>query len=267
MRSGRRKVKDRFCLCGTLLIGGLLLAAHGCGRTADRQGSVEITLWTMWSGQEEKNFQHVLNRYEDEHPGIRFHNLGAVSDDTKTIRALVAGVPPDFFTLADPSYLGPLARNHALRPLDTLFAASRLREKDFIPASLALCRYQDHLYGMPFLIDDAALLWNKQAFREAGLDPDRPPRTLEELADDAVKLTKRDADGKIVQLGLRPLGDMYLPIALFGGKLVDPTTGRITADDAANIAAYQWYKSLVEREGGINAVNAFASGFGSDQGG
>ena len=267
MRSGRRKVAGRFCLCGMLLAGGLLLTAHGCGRPAGRQGGVEITIWSMWSGQEEKNFQRVLQRYEEEHPGIKFHNLGAVSDDTKTIRALVAGVPPDFFTLADPSYLGPLARNHALRPLDTLFTASKLHESDFVPASLALCRYQNHLYGMPFLIDDAALLWNKQAFRDAGLDPDHPPRTLEELADDAVKLTKRDADGKIVQLGLRPLGDMYLPIALFGGKLVDPATGRITADDSANVAAFTWYKNLVDREGGIQAVNEFASGFGSDQGG
>ena len=247
--------------------GSLLALLCGCGRPETaRQGTTEITVWSMWSGQEEQNFQRVLDRYEAEHPGIHIHNLGAVSDDTKTIRALVAGVPPDFFTLSDPSNLGPLARSNALRPLDTLFQQSGLREADFVPASLALCRYQNRLYGMPFLIDDSALLWDKQAFREAGLDPDRPPRTLEELADDAVKLTKRDADGKIVRLGLRPPGDLYHIIALFGGRLIDPATGHITADDPHNVAALTWYKGLVDREGGINAVNEFASGFGRDQG-
>ncbi|HZO89368.1 MAG TPA: ABC transporter substrate-binding protein [Chthonomonadaceae bacterium] len=249
-----------------LLLCGLLLGAHGCRRAeADGPGVVHLSLWTGWSGQEEKNFERVLRRYEQLHPNIRIRNLGAVSDDTKTIRALVAGVPPDFFQIWDPSYLGPLARNHAIRPMDALFRASGLRESDFVPASLRLCKYQGHLYGMPFLIDDTALLWDKGAFKEAGLDPDRPPRTLEELADYALKLTKRDANGQIVRLGLRPLTDPYMLIALFGGKLVDPVTGRITADDPANVAALTWYKNLVDRLGGIEQVNAFASGFGRDQ--
>ena len=88
--------------------------------------------------------------------------------------------PPDFFTLANPAYLGALARNHAIRPLDDLFHSSHLRESDFVPASLRLCRYEGKLYGMPFLIDALALIWNKQAFRDAGLDPEQPPRTMEQ---------------------------------------------------------------------------------------
>lgn len=220
----------------------------------------------MWSGHEEQNFVHVLRRYEATHPGVRIHNLGAVSDDTKTVRALVAGVPPDFFTLSDPSYLGPMARNGALAPLDGLFRHAGLKTSDFVPASLALCRYQGRLYGMPFLIDDAALIWDRRAFKEAGLDPDRPPHTLEELADYAVRLTKRSPDGTIDTLGLRPLGDMDLVSMLFGGRFVDPTGTRITADDPGNVAALSWYKKLVDRLGGIAQVNAFASGFGADQG-
>jgi multiple sugar transport system substrate-binding protein len=219
----------------------------------------------MWTGQEELNFNRVLRRYEQLHPGVRIRDLGAVSDDTKTIRALVAGVPPDMFTIADPSYLGPLARNHAIRPLDAFFRQSGVRAGDFVPASLALCRYDNRLYGMPFLIDDLALLWDKRAFASAGLDPDRPPRTLEELADYTVRLTRHDANGNITRLGLT-IGDLYLIMALYGGKLADPATGRITADDPANVAAVNWYKGIVDRIGGIEKVRAFQSGFGSNQG-
>lgn len=239
----------------------------GCGKARSEQGgTVELTMWSMWSGQEEKNFDRVLRRYEQLHPGVRIRNLGAVADDTKTIRALVAGVPPDVFTLSDPSYLGPLARNQAILPLDDLFAKSGLKTDEFVSASLKLCRYDNRLYGMPFLIDDEALMWDKRAFAEAGLDPDKPPRTLEELADYAVKLTKRDADGKIVRLGIRPLPDAYLIMALFGGRLVDPATGRITTADPGNVAALAWYKNLMDRMGGIEQVNAFSAGFGRDQG-
>jgi multiple sugar transport system substrate-binding protein len=220
----------------------------------------------MWSGPEEGNFERVLRRYEALHPGVRLRNLGAVNDDTKTIRSLVAGVPPDLFTLADPSYLGPLARNRAIRPLDELFRQAGLREESFVPASLKLCRYQDRLYGLPYLIDDNALFWNKSAFAEAGLDPEQPPRTLEELEETAVRLTKRDSNGRITRLGLRPPSDLYLILHLFGGELVAPETGRITADHPGNIAGVAWYKNLVDRQGGIEAVSAFSSGFGRDQG-
>ena len=249
------------------LVVALLLLLPGCRIGTDgNNGDKEITLWSMWSGQEERNFERVLRLYEHSHPGVHIRNLGAVSDDTKTIRALVAGAPPDVFTLSNPAYLGALARNKAVRPLDDLLTDGKVREADFVPASLRLCRYENHLYGLPFLIDDVALLWDKQAFREAGLDPERPPRTLEELAEYAVKLTKRDAGGKITRLGLRPPGDLYILFFLFGGSLTDAQTGTVTPDAAGNVAGLEWYKTLVANMGGIEQVNAFTTGFGQNQG-
>lgn len=263
---GRR----RFLRAALGALAGGSAASWGC-RALERASDVkEITIWTMWSGQEERNFERVLRRYEERNPRVRFHNLGAVNDDAKTIRALVAGVPPDIFTLADAAFLGPFARSGALRPLDDLFRQSELREESFIPASLRLCRYQGRLYGLPYLIDDCALLWDKRAFAQAGLDPERPPHTLEELADYALRLTTRDGEGHITRLGLKPLNtsnwDYPLLMNLHGGRLYDPQTGRVTPDEPANIRAIEWAKSLVDRLGGIEQVNAFASGFGREQG-
>ena len=119
---------------------------------------------------------------------------------------------------------------------------------------------------MPFLIDDLALIWNKQAFRDAGLDPEQPPRTMEQLAEYAVKLTKRDGGGRITRLGLRPPGDVYALYFVYGGTLLDPATGRITADAPGNVAGLTWYRDLVKRVGGIEQINAFTSGFGASQG-
>ncbi|HXG24920.1 MAG TPA: ABC transporter substrate-binding protein [Chthonomonadales bacterium] len=249
-----------------LLVAVACATLNGCRRgSADPKPKIRLSFWSMWSGAEEKNFERVLARYEELNPHIEIENLGSIRDDTKTIRAIVAGVPPDIFTLADPLYLGPLAANGAIYCMDEWFRKAGFREEDFVPASLSLCRFKGRLYAMPYLIDDYALLWNKKAFREAGLDPERPPQTLEELREYAIKLTKT-RDGDIVQLGFGPLDEIYILYKLFGGRLYDPQTNCITPDDPNNIAAMEWYRDLVEKMGGYRKVNAFQAGFGAAQG-
>jgi ABC-type sugar transport system, periplasmic component len=149
--------------------------------------------------------------------------------------------------------------------MDDWFRASGLKEQDFVPASLVQCRVSGGLYAMPYLIDDSALLWNKKCFREAGLDPDRPPRTLEELEQFVIKLTKKDSTGRLTQLGLLPPDDIYVFKCLFGGSLYDPATGRLTADSPENVAALDWYTRLIRSMGPWEEVNAFKSGFGASQ--
>jgi multiple sugar transport system substrate-binding protein len=108
-------------------------------------------------------------------------------------------------------------------------------------------------------------MWNKQAFRDAGLDPERPPRTLQELRQYAVRLTKFDRHGEIVRLGLM-LPDTTLLCNLHGGDFVDPKTGAITANMPENVRALDYYRSLVEAMGGRGRVDAFGTGYGETQG-
>lgn len=264
--SSSRRRGTNASLKAVLAAAAALAVSAGCTRQPEAaRGIVHLTVWSMWSGQEEKNFLRVLARYHELHPNVVVENLGAVNDDTKTVRAIVAGVPPDLFTLSDPLYLGPLAANNAVYPLDEWFMRSGLKEADFVPASLGLCRYKGRLYAMPYLIDDYALFWNRRAFREAGLDPNRPPSTLEQLADYAVRLTQRDASGNLLRLGLQPIGDLNVITQDFGGRLYDAAANRITCDDAGNLAALKWYVDLINRMGGYQKVNGFAAGFGQAQ--
>mgnify|MGYP003694417483 CR=1 FL=1 len=57
-------------------------------------------------------------------------------------------------------------------------------------------------YALPTAVRSLALFWNKTLFKEAGLDPERPPATLDELVDYAKKLTKRSPNGDLLQAGL-----------------------------------------------------------------
>ena len=95
------------------------------------------------------------------------------------------------------------------------------------------------MYALPFMDFTAGLLYNKKLFAAAGLNPNDPPTTLEQLTADAKKLTKTGAGGKITQLGFTPDWPgpdegQVCPLEtygwLFGGQWYDSSTGKITPD-------------------------------------
>jgi len=258
------KIRHHIAAFGLALVS--LAVLPGCGTdNADRPGEpVHVKIWSMWSGDEEKDFEEVLAYYNKTHPGVVLENLGAV-DDAKTIRAIVAGAPPDICTIADPSYLGALAANNALQPLDNRYRQAGLKDSDYTNGSLSQCRYKGSTYAVPYLLDCIALLYNKDVFKAAGLDPERPPRTLEEMLADAKQITSRDSEGRLTRVGIRP-PDGTNVMGVFGGGFVNPKTARITADDPRNVEAVTFYKQLMEAQGGYENVQAFAQGFAADMG-
>ncbi|MFF5292819.1 ABC transporter substrate-binding protein [Paractinoplanes globisporus] len=61
---------------------------------------------------------------------------------------------------------------------------------------MTVATYEDHLYGVPLYADVSALFYNKDLFKKAGLDPDKPPTSLPELRADADKITALGGDIK-----------------------------------------------------------------------
>ena len=51
------------------------------------------------------------------------------------------------------------------------------------PATCTVATYNDRLYGVPLYADVSALFYNKDLFKKAGLDPDKPPTSLAELGE------------------------------------------------------------------------------------
>jgi sn-glycerol 3-phosphate transport system substrate-binding protein len=72
----------------------------------------------------------------------------------------------------------------------------------FFPAFMMNGRYQGKTYGVPFQRSTQVLFWNKDAFRQAGLDPNRPPANWDEEVEYGKKLTLRDGSGNVTRWGL-----------------------------------------------------------------
>ena len=88
-----------------------------------------------------------------------------------------------------------------LQPLPASDFSAVEIEREFFPIVQQM-KVDGKYYALPTAVRSLALFWNKTLFKEAGLDPDRPPATLDELVDYAKKLTKRSPNGDLLQEGL-----------------------------------------------------------------
>src|SRR5262249_9122866 len=110
-----------------------------------------------------------------------------------------------------------------------------------------------------------ALYYNRTLFKEVGLDPDKPPRTIAELDEAHRKLIKKTAAGALERLGFlhrEPGWWSWLWAYHFGGRIYDPVTDRSLAGSAENVRAMEWMQSY-SRELGVDRVKTFAEGFGN----
>jgi sn-glycerol 3-phosphate transport system substrate-binding protein len=88
--------------------------------------------------------------------------------------------------------------------------------KPFFPAFLANSQTGGKTWGLPFQRSTIVLYWNKELFKEAGLDPNKPPGTWKEMQEYAQKLTKKDASGNVTQWGVQVPSSGF-PYWLFQG--------------------------------------------------
>ena len=145
--------------------------------------------------------------FEKENPGVKIRPIYSGSYQESIAKALTAvksGEPPvtsillstDMFTLID---------EDAIVPFDEIAksADDQAWVKSFYPAFMENSQTGGKTWGIPFQRSTIVLYWNKEMFREAGLDPNRPPADWREQLEYAQKLTRRDAAGKVTQWGIQ----------------------------------------------------------------
>ena len=120
-----------------------------------------------------------------------------MSDDLAL--ALTSGTAPDVVSID--CVLAPYyASVGALLDITDRFEAMEYKDT-FSGGTLDLAKYEGKQYALPFCPDVSVLLWNKEIFKEAGLDPDTPPTTWEELIADAQACTNDDHWGYVYGAG------------------------------------------------------------------
>jgi ABC-type glycerol-3-phosphate transport system substrate-binding protein len=257
-------------LC-TLGLGAAGFAAFGPrGAKEQSDGKVVLDYWEKWSGHEGRAMRRVVDEFNASQNRIVVRYLITAGIDQKTLISVAGGDPPDVVGLWN--YNVPLyAETEAILPLEDLAAPFGVRLENYAPGFRAVMEHPDRtgrtrMWATINTGGTLALYYNKALYREAGLDPERPPRTIEELDEYDRKLTKIGADGRIERAGFlhtEPGWWSWIWGYHFGGKLMDEATDRSLADSAENVAAYAWMQGYSERLG-VNAVKAFRSGFATE---
>ena len=239
------------------------LTLAGCGGKS-RGGSVKINYWEKWTKFEGQACADMVAAFNEKFKGrIEVEVLTVSQIERKLLVAIAGGNPPDVAG----SYafcVCPYADRNALTPLDDLLKAEGMGRADYVPVFWDMCEHRGRMWALPTTPATVALHWNKRLFRDAGLDPNRPPKTIAELDALAEKLTKRDADGSLAQVGYLPQEPGWWNWAWgfwFGGRLWDGKE-TITADCAGNVRAFEWIRSYSEKYG-VDDIRRFASGFGN----
>jgi multiple sugar transport system substrate-binding protein len=243
------------CSVGLPLLGGC--------RKGEPTGPAVVTYWEKWTGFEAESIQKVVETFNASHERVEVEVFTTSQIQRKVLMATAGGIPPDVAGLMC-SEVVPYADKNALLPLDEYARAAGITSEDYIARYWDLCHHRGHLWALPSTVTSIALHWNKRLFREAGLDPERPPETIEELDDCAERLTRRDADGSITQIGFMPAEPGWWPWAwgyFFGGRLWNGED-RITATAPENVRAYEWIRAYADRLD-VKQLQVFASGFGS----
>jgi ABC-type glycerol-3-phosphate transport system substrate-binding protein len=232
---------------------------------------VHIAYWEKWGSFEADGCQAMCDAFNRGQNEIFVHYIRTSEVDRKSMLASIGHDPPDVAGLWNTS-VATFADGGALMPLEGLMAKSGLTRDYYIDNYLKMGEFDGHVYALPTAVMTLALFYNKEHFRAkaaelraAGLDPDRAPRTLDELDRYADVLNVFAADGSPDIMGFLPAEPDWYPYVwgyYFGGKLIDPDTGKITTDDPANIRAYTWAKKYAEKYG-REKVLKFRSGFGT----
>ena len=240
------------------LMGFIIVVSGGWHMRSDslaqpKEGVLDV--WTTWA-EDSGQLQALLDRYS-QLSGMPVKVKTGVKG-VKVTKAMAGSTPPDIVILSTGDPVQFYAEQGLVEPLDPWIETTGIDMDDFYPAALAQCETPDGTtLCLPWGCDVYALFWNKDLFQAAGLDPERPPQTMEELVEYADRLTVRDEEGGLSQMGFIPdfsrsHTDLYAH--MFGGSWTNDDGTELAANSEPMIDAVNWQRQLYEKVGTQDVV-------------
>ncbi|GAA1701039.1 ABC transporter substrate-binding protein [Fodinicola feengrottensis] len=258
--------------------GGTSTEAPGA-EVLNGKGLVNVTFWHAMSGANGDALQKVTNAFNASHTGkikvnLQFKNT---YDDTLTAykSALSNGQTPDILQVYD---IGTrfMIDSQSILPMQSFVDKDKFDTSDIQPNIAGYYTIDKKLYSMPFNTSMPLMYINKTAFTKAGLDPNNPPKTLDDIMAAAKKLTVKDASGNVVQYGFgASLYGWFFEqwTAAANEEMCDASNGRsgratsVKLDTPTHVKLMQWWTQMVNQGLALkldsnteNGDNAFTAG-------
>jgi arabinogalactan oligomer/maltooligosaccharide transport system substrate-binding protein len=203
----------------------------------------ELTWWdTSDATNEAPAYDKLIAKFNEEYPDVTIKHETVPFDQTqnkfKTAAESGSGAPD--VLRAEVAWTPEFASLGYLYALD----GTKALENNFLETPLSSNVFDGKTYGVPQVTDTLGLMYNKALFEKAGLDPEAPPTTWDEVRDAAKALkSKAKVDGIYINSG----GYFLLPFLYGeGADLVNTDDQTITVNSAEAAAGIETAQSLVE---------------------
>ncbi|OKI67664.1 ABC transporter substrate-binding protein [Streptomyces sp. MJM1172] len=241
----------------------------GAEAADDPKADVTLNFWHGWSAPSEvKAIEENIARFEKAHPNIKVKVTDNMTDD-KINQALRAGgeKAPDVVSSFTTDSVGKFCNSRAFADLNPFLRKSGIDKTKVFPKTLLeYTQFNGNQCTLPLLNDAYGLVYNKDAFKAAGITG--PPRTWSQFAEAARKLTKTSGDS-YEQLGVMPTFHGYETTPMRLAAQWSPAY--FTADGKSNLAKDPAFakmltaqKALVAELGGYQKLEKFRSTFGDE---
>lgn len=198
-----------------------------------------VTWWTP--NFNEARAQELVTKFEAANPGITIDLEITTTDGLpqRILTALQSGAAPDVIDVQH-GWVNGYAQNDLILPMDDVITD----REDYIPAALEYVTWNDQTWAVPYRIETHAVLYNRAHFTDAGLDPDAPPQTWDELVAAATALTKDGRFGFAITGGGEVGNTIFrsLPfIWMAGGAIISDDGTEVLVNSPETVAAVKFY--------------------------
>ncbi len=234
---------------------GIVLAAL-IGFAQPAWAATELTFYypIAVGGPLTKVIDGLAAEFEKQNPGVKVHPIYAGNYDDARIKALAAlkaGQPAQISVLFSID-LYELLEQDVIMPWDEVATSAEDKAwlKSFYPALMMNGTYKGKVYGIPFQRSTIVLYWNKDAFKDAGLDPNKPPANWDEMVKMGEKLVKKDASGNVARWGVEvpSTGYAYWMFQAFarqnGQDLMNRDGNKTNYDNPDVVKALEYWRDL-----------------------
>jgi multiple sugar transport system substrate-binding protein len=242
--------RTRLAAC---LAGAVIIALAGCGTGSGggsngNSASGPIQIWEGYTQTQGKAFAHLVAQYEKQ-TGQKISTLYVNSDNTlqKVLTAVRGGSPPDIAYLYG-SWAPNVAQIPQVVDLTKVVQRPGVNWNDFWVGERAVATVNGKVIGIPALVDNLAVVYNKKLFAQAGLTPPGPDWTWSEFTADAKKLTNASAKQfgtAYVTPGTEDTVWHWEPLLWqAGGQILNADNTKAAFDSAAGLASLNTLRQM-----------------------
>jgi sn-glycerol 3-phosphate transport system substrate-binding protein len=197
-----------------LLIVLLSLALAACGGDGDEAtpsgetpagtGPVTIDVWHSETAANLDTLERLISRYNSSQDEVRVRSSQQGSNEeimAKLTASLGSRQVPAVALLVEAD-TQKMIDSGAIAPIQDFVDREDYDLSDFNETLVRFYSAEGKLWVMPYCAGVPLLYYNKLTFREVGLDPEKPPRDLDEVRQYSEKILKRDSSGNVVRSGI-----------------------------------------------------------------